>query len=257
MKHILRIFAAVAIALSLSTSASADVTVGVSTSGGGVFGGTATPWLGFMNVFELPADPNNITPADYTSGGFVFGSGWGVADLVVNFDDANKTVTLLPNSIGDPNEFWYQNTTGNASDPSNPGGPGQMGNKIMEANFFQQVSGGVISNETLTFEGEILSDTFTGAHFTEIFIKEFDVGFNLISETRQLVNGPGAFSISQSITVNTDSNIQWGFATVGQNVWITDIAPFGSVQIASVPEPGSLAVLGLCTMGLVAIRRRR
>ena len=61
---------------------------------------------GFMNVFELPVN----------GGGYVFGSGWGPADLVSSF--AGNTLTLRPNQIGDPNPFWYIGGVG----------PGQAGN---------------------------------------------------------------------------------------------------------------------------------
>ena len=71
-------------------------------------------WLGFMNVSELDGTP-------------VFGSGWVIPDLVANFDDGANTLTMSPNTIGDPDPFWYQGG----------GGPGAMGNKIMEANLYQ------------------------------------------------------------------------------------------------------------------------
>ena len=85
---------------------------------------STAPWNGYVNVSELPEN----------GGAYVFGSGWGVPDLVSTFDDGAGTLTLSPNTIGDPNEFWYQNTTGTAADPTNPGGPGQRGNKVIEAN---------------------------------------------------------------------------------------------------------------------------
>ncbi len=57
----------------------------------------SSPWQGFMNVFELPLH----------GGGYVFGSSWGVADLTANFDDVNHKLSIGPNTIGDPNPFWY------------------------------------------------------------------------------------------------------------------------------------------------------
>ena len=50
---------------------------------------------GFMNVFELPSN----------GGGYIFGSGWGIADLNASF--ASGSWTFTPNTIGDPNPFWY------------------------------------------------------------------------------------------------------------------------------------------------------
>ena len=48
--------------------------------------------------------------------------------------------------------------------------------------------------------------------------------------------------------------MQWGFQTVGVNVWTTDTAPFGNMVIATIPAPASLALVG---MGVLASGRRR
>ena len=72
---------AVAVMSMSSDSVNADLTVGV--------GESTSPWLGFMNVFELNANPNTLDPDAPSgdpnnpySGGFVFGSGWGVSDTL-------------------------------------------------------------------------------------------------------------------------------------------------------------------------------
>src|SRR5437879_5362770 len=88
------------LSLSVSHSLNAQITVGVDPS---------AHWLGFMNVFETPQH----------GGGYVYGSGWGTADLSATF--SGSVLTLSPNTIGDPNSFWYS--------PS--GGPGAVGNKSM------------------------------------------------------------------------------------------------------------------------------
>ena len=74
----------------------------------------SAPWLGFMNVFEIPQN----------GGAYVFGQGWGTADLTAVF--SGPVLTLGPNTIGDPNAFWYT--------PS--GGPGAIGNKTMDASMY-------------------------------------------------------------------------------------------------------------------------
>src|ERR1700690_3079091 len=66
-------------------------------------------WIGYMNVFELPEN----------GGAYVSGSSWGTADLCATF--SGTTLTLTPNTIGDPSPYWYT--------PS--GGPGATGNKTM------------------------------------------------------------------------------------------------------------------------------
>ena len=47
---------------------------------------------GYMNVYDLG---NN----------YLWGSGWGFADLTAVYSGDN--LTLGPNTIGDPNEYWY------------------------------------------------------------------------------------------------------------------------------------------------------
>ncbi len=77
--------------------------------------------LGWMNIWELPVN----------GGGYVFGSDWGVTDLSSTFNESGSVVTMIPNSIGDPDPFWY----------IGGGGPGAAGNKIMGANLFSNVTG--------------------------------------------------------------------------------------------------------------------
>src|SRR5436309_14239378 len=99
-------------------------------------------WLGFMNVFNTAGPGYGIAGAD----GYVFGSSWGTADLRATF--SGPDLSLSANTIGDPNSFWYT--------PS--GMPGATGNKIMDANFYQQFDG-TLAGTTVTFTGIVLSDT--------------------------------------------------------------------------------------------------
>jgi hypothetical protein len=104
-----------------------------------------------MNVFELPSN----------GGGYVFGSGWGVADLNASF--SGPILTLTPNTIGDPNPFWYT--------PS--GGPGATGNKTMDANMYVEVNGGGLSGQNVTFTGLVLGNTLVSPYTSVAFIKDF------------------------------------------------------------------------------------
>ncbi|MGH8048534.1 MAG: hypothetical protein ACREKL_14940, partial [Chthoniobacterales bacterium] len=94
----------------------------------------AFSWQGFMNVFELPSN----------GGAYVFGSVWGTADLTANF--SGTTLTLGPNTVGDPSSFWYT--------PS--GGPGATGNKIMDASFYVD-KGGTLAGQTIIFTGNVIT----------------------------------------------------------------------------------------------------
>jgi MYXO-CTERM domain-containing protein len=215
----------------LSASAAQAVVVGVESS--------SAPWLGFMNVFNLPSN----------GGAFQFASGWGVPDLRATFNDPAQEVSMLPNTIGDTNEYWY------IGQGTNPGGPGAPGNKIMEANLFQQRSDGSLSGTTVTFNGFVTANTLTSAHEARIFIRDFAPDFSSFNETIISAPASGAFSLSLNTLPGAGRNVQWGMQLKGVNVWATDTAPFGSITYSSVPGPGALALAGV--LGLAATRRRR
>lgn len=216
----------VALAGLAAASAAQGAVVGVDKS--------TAPWLGFMNVYELPAN----------GGGFVFANGWGVADLNASFNDPADTLTLSPNTIGDPNPFWY----------IGGGGPGAAGNKVMEANLYQEVTNS-LSGQNVVFQGTVLSNTFTSAHVAKLFIRDFAPDYSSLNEV-SIPLTPGPFSINLNTDPGAGRHVQWGFQVKGVNVWFTDTAPFGTAVISTaIPVPGSIAVLGLG--GLVATRRRR
>ncbi len=220
---------AVFVAEGACASVAQAVTVGVTPDPGGLGGN----WLGFMNVFDLPSN----------GGAYQFGSPWGVADL--NSSWSGNVLKLSPNTIGDPNPYWYT--------PS--GGPGSTGNKIMEANMYREVVGGALAGQTLTFEGTVVSNSFTSQHVARIFIRDWAAGFGSSVDTIITLPTSGNFSISQSLINDPTRIVQWGFQVTGPNVWFTDTAPFGFAEITEVPAPASLALMGLG--GLAMARRRR
>lgn len=189
-------------------------------------------WLGFMNVSELPSN----------GGGYVFGSGWGTADLTATF--SGDVLTLGPNTIGDPNPFWYQGG----------GGPGAPGNKTMEANMYIQDDS--LSGQVLTFEGVVLSNSLTSAHSAIAFIKDFAPDYSSSISTTVALS-PGSFSLTQVTLPLPGRHVQYGFQMTGPNVWITDVGPFGTVRVTAIPEPMSLALAGAGLFGIAAIRSRR
>ncbi|HMO86178.1 MAG TPA: hypothetical protein PKC18_14780, partial [Lacipirellulaceae bacterium] len=149
-------------------------------------------WLGFMNVFELPAN----------GGAYVFGSGWGTADLVATF--SGPVLTLSPNTIGDPNPFWYT--------PS--GGPGAQGNKIMEANMY--VENDSLVGQTVTFEGIVLSNTLVSPYTSIAFIKDFAPDYSSFTQVDVPLT-PGPFSVTLATNPAPGRHVQYGFQTVGPN----------------------------------------
>jgi len=192
-------------------------------------------WLGYMNVFELPAN----------GGSYVFGSPWGTADLPATF--SGSVLTLAPNSIGDPNPFWY----------IGGGGPGAPGNKIMEANMYVETGGGLLGGQTVTFEFTVLANTFTSAHNAYAFVRDFAPDYSSFNQSLIPVGGPGDYSLSLATLPDPARHVQYGFQTVGVNVWITDVGPYGSVQITAIPEPAALALAGMGLAWLGAARWQR
>jgi hypothetical protein len=210
-------------ALACALPANAQVTVKVDPS---------ATWNGFMNVSNLPS----------AGGAYQFGSPWGTADLTAVF--SGPVLTLGPNTIGDPDPYWYT--------PS--GGPGATGNKIMEANMYVEVTG-PLSGVNLTFEGEVLSNSLTSAHTAIAFIKDFAPDYSS-SVTTTVPLTPGPFSVSAFTIPAAGRHVQYGFQMTGVNVWVTDVGPYGNVQIAAVPEPTTIGLLGICVASVMAYRRR-
>jgi hypothetical protein len=178
----------------------------------------SSSWLGFMNVFNKPQDGS----------GFQFGSGWGTADLCAVFNGSG--LVLSPNVIGDPNSYWYT--------PS--GGPGSVGNKTMDASMYVEI--GSLPGRKLIFSGNVLSNTLVSASNTNAlgngwtsvaFIKDFAPDYSSFNSVTVPLT-PGAFSINLNTINDPARHVQYGFETVGPNVWYTDVAPFGNVVIGNV-----------------------
>lgn len=191
------------------------------------------PWLGYMNVFNLPVD----------GGGYQFGSTWGTPDLRATFNGA--ILTLSPNTIGDPNPYWY----------IGGGGPGAPGNKIMDANFYQEITGS-LAGQNVTFTGSVLANTLTSAHSTVAFIKDFAPDYSS-SVATTLALTPGVFSITLATINDPGRHVQFGFETIGVNVWATDVGSYGMVDVTVVPEPATLALVLGGLACLAGFRRMR
>ncbi|MBT8278929.1 MAG: T9SS type A sorting domain-containing protein [Bacteroidia bacterium] len=168
-----------------------------------------TGWVGFMNVFELPSN----------GGGYVFGSGWGTADLVAQ-DNLDGTVSLKPNRINDPALEWQG--TAPVGDPT--------GNRIMEAAYY--VENDALAGTAFTFNGEVLSNTLNDLGLSEpityqVFIKVFasDYSSFVLVDSYNLAAGNFTLSALAGDSAIGD-HVQYGFNVVGPNIRLdTDVAP--------------------------------
>ena len=203
-------------------------------------------WLGYMNVFAIGGPGYGLAGA----GGYVFGSPWGTPDLKATF--AGPVLSLKANTIGDPDPFWYT--------PS--GGPGSVGNKIMDASFYQE-STGPLAGTTVTFTGLVLGNSLAtgpvdalGHGWTAVaFVKDFAPDFSsFVASTVALP--AGVFSVSLATIADPARHVQWGFEVIGPDVWAGDPLSFLSAGIIAVPEPTSFALAGLGA-ALLFIRRRK
>lgn len=222
MKSLIKNIALCAL-LGAAVSANA-VTVGVDPS---------APWQGFMNVLNLPAD----------GGAYQFGSGWGTADLCATF--SGPILTLTPNTINPPtglaDAYWYK--------------PDGSGNKTMDANMYIEPPAGTLSGQSVTFTGNVLANTLVSPYTSVAFIKDFAPDYSSFNTITATLVG-GVFSINLATVSDPLRHVQYGFETIGPDVWITDVAADGSVTITAVPEPATFALVALGSAALL-IRRRR
>ena len=182
-----------------------------------VYVDSSATWVGYMNVFNKPQD----------GGGYQFGSGWGTADLSAVFNGFG--LTLSPNSVNDTNAYWY----------SPMGGPGAVGNKTMDASMYVEI--GSLPGRHLTFSGTVLSNTLVSAANSNAlgngwtcvaFIKDFAPDYSSFNQVTTPMT-PGSFSLGMNTINDPNRHVQYGFETIGPDVWATDVAPFGNVIIAN------------------------
>jgi hypothetical protein len=189
---------AVLLLLGLVTVSRADTVVSVNS------GGT---WIGFMNVFELPAN----------GGAYVFGSGWGTADLDATVVGTN--VVLTPNTSIDRDKpadtFWWV------------GGAGGAPNKNMDASYYVQDD--TLAGQTVTFMGTCISNSLVSPYTSVAFIKDFVPDFSSSTSVSVPMAEGTPFSISLATTPG--HHIQYGFETIGPDARIATIASLGQVIV--------------------------
>ncbi len=180
-------------------------------------------YIGYMNVFENPADPNPCC-----GGGYVFGSPWALSDVLSTLDAGANTITLQPNF-----------NTYNASDAFWSDGNGN-GNKIMEANTY--LENGAWNGNDLTFSGSVVSNTIADGYTVLYFIKALAPwnGYQDVLNGSAIMTLPasGDFSVSVPASSLYDGLIvQVGFVVIGMNANPANADALGSVVVTG----GSLA----------------
>lgn len=204
-------------------------------------------WLGFVNVFDVGGTGYGMGAA----GGYQFSSGWGTADLRATF--SGPTLSLKANTIGDPNPYWYT--------PS--GGPGAIGNKIVEANFYQEFNV-TLAGTTVNFTGNVLANSLlgpvdgAGRGWTAVaFIKDFAPDYSSSVNSFVPLTSLGTFNVTLNTINDPARHVQFGFQVIGPTVWAGDPLSVPSVDVvAVVPEPSTLALAGMGA-ALLVIRRRK
>ena len=153
-------------------------------------------------------------------------------------DFFGRVLTLGPNSVNDPNPFWYT--------PS--GGPGATGNKICDANIYQEKTD-TFAGQQVIFTGTVLANTLANGYTSMAFIKDFAPDYSS-SRTASVPLTPGVFSVSLATGPQPGRHVQFGFETIGPDVWITDRAPIGTVKVTT--GPGDFNQNGVVDAGDIA-----
>jgi hypothetical protein len=177
-------------------------------------------WIGYMNVFQLPAN----------GGGYDFGSAWGTGSLQAAFTDGSL-LTLSPctNVWETTDTYWVQ-------------ADGQTPNQIMDASMYVQKDS--LVNTNVVFIGTCLNDTlttspepYTGVSYTSVaFIKAFGASYNLLAS----VASPGlttgqAFGLS--LNTAGAAHVQYGFETIGPDGNPATAPGLGTVVLAAAVPP--------------------
>ncbi|MGH7979330.1 MAG: PEP-CTERM sorting domain-containing protein [Limisphaerales bacterium] len=186
--------------------------------------------------------PTTHTTTSYPTDGGTSSSGWGLADLPATF--SGDTLTLSPNvnTYATGNVYW-----------TNPDGTGA---NQMDGAIYNETTGTYVST-SLTFTFDVLANTLASGYSADAFIKDFGPGYSYNGE--QTVNlTPGIDSVTYAMTGSNPSEIvQFGFELIGPDANPATVSSLGSVEIAPVPEPCSMALAGLGLVGLLGMRMRR
>ena len=86
----------------------------------------------------------------------------------------------------------------------------------------------------LDLHWQCIGQFIRGLHTTVAFIKDFAPDYSSFNYFISAPLAPGVFSINLATVNDPARHVQYGFETVGPNVWVTDVAQYGSIQITAV-----------------------
>jgi hypothetical protein len=209
---------------------------------------SSSPWVGFANVFELPADPGTGRGA-YWQGIFLDSN---IAALPASV--AANVATLAPNAIfgGEPMagspDWWTPDGLG-----------GFTPNKVIEANVYVDTgfSGVALSGNTIHFAGLTVESSLAAPYVGYAWIRDFSLDYSVLRNQviTPLVAGQ-AFDLSM-VTLSGGA-VQYGFALVGPNADPSALPGLGTISISAVPEPATPAMLLVGALLVGAwVRRQR
>lgn len=187
----------------------------------------ANNWIAWANCFN----------ADGSSAGW--GSAWAMVDVPATFE--TEGLTIKPNTSNYiPGDLYWVNEDG-------------TGNKILEQNVYFETSG--LAGQHVTFNFNVLSNDLPIGWDNQAFIKVLnpDAGWATVQSVfAGLAAGEGTLDLDVDNLANPV--VQIGFLVKGLVVDPTSSEAAASVVIETIPEPATLALLGL---GGLLLRRRR
>jgi hypothetical protein len=190
--------------------------------------------------------PTAYTTANFPGDGGSAASGWGLSALPAVFSGNDLTLSPNVNTYAPGVGYW-----------TNPDGSGA---NQMDGAIYNETTG-VYVGTSVTFTFDVLANTLAstpyGNYTADAFIKDFGPGYAYNGE--QTVNlAPGIDSVTYALTGNNPGEIvQFGFEVIGPDANPAVVGSYGSVEIAPVPEPTTMALAGLGLLGLLGNRLRR